>query len=77
MPAEWTTIGGSLAGHARQDGGIERVALCAVAPLAGALVFALNGRGFPHGGAIFRPAGVGSQRRGGNSENRRRFSAVC
>jgi hypothetical protein len=51
--AERALVGGARAGHAGDQRGVEGVALRAVAPLAGAAVFALIGRGFLHGEVSF------------------------
>ncbi len=50
MPAsaERTRVGAARASHAGDQRGVEGVALRGVAPLAGALAFALLGRGFLH-----------------------------
>ena len=59
---ERAAIAGALAGHAGEQRGVEGVALRAITPFAGALVFALIGGGFLHR-RVHRTAGVFVQHR--------------
>ena len=61
VPAERTAVGGALAGHAREERGVEGVALRAIAAFANALVSALLGGGFLHGRVDFHRAHGESQ----------------
>ncbi len=60
MTAERAAVGGAFAADAGAQGGVEGVALRAVAPLAGAAVFALVGRGFLHGATLAEGAATKS-----------------
>src|SRR5882672_3998664 len=70
LPTQRAPVGGTLAGHAGEDGGIKGVALRAIPPLAGAALFALLGRGILHAGAIYHRPQAGSQSSGGRGMTR-------